>query len=152
MQGSTCVYSRKVEHVYQLVMQTIDFLTNKQQTSALKAANRGREDDDVPSGDVSQNILLCSVTHDSSWSVDSVATFADGDVPLPCNAPVTVYGDVKHYHLMCKLDEASSFTFLQYLDRWGSEATPVRRWAVLVHFGRRVRRAHWRTRMTAGSL
>ncbi|CAM9836427.1 unnamed protein product, partial [Hapterophycus canaliculatus] len=31
IQGSTCVYSRKVEHVYQLVLRTIDFLTQQKQ-------------------------------------------------------------------------------------------------------------------------
>lgn len=45
VQGSTCVYSRKVEHVYQLVLRTIEFLTEqKQGTNGAKQTQNAEED------------------------------------------------------------------------------------------------------------
>lgn len=48
LQGSTCVYSRKVEHVYQLVLRTIEFLTEQRQqkqAGASKGPKNGDSDD-----------------------------------------------------------------------------------------------------------
>ncbi|CAM9162341.1 unnamed protein product [Pylaiella littoralis] len=47
IQGSTCVYSRKVEHVYQLVLQTIDFLTQQKQQKDANASKGNSGDDDI---------------------------------------------------------------------------------------------------------
>ncbi|CAM9100993.1 unnamed protein product [Ectocarpus sp. 6 AP-2014] len=47
IQGSTCVYSRKVEHVYQLVQRTIDFLTQQKQQNNNNAAKSKSGDGDV---------------------------------------------------------------------------------------------------------
>ncbi|CAN0463858.1 unnamed protein product, partial [Ectocarpus sp. 8 AP-2014] len=47
IQGSTCVYSRKVEHVYQLVQRTIDFLTQQKQQNNSNAAKSKSGDGDV---------------------------------------------------------------------------------------------------------
>ncbi len=49
------MYSRKVEHVYQLVQRTIDFLTQQKQQKANAAANtskgkNGEDDDDMTAG------------------------------------------------------------------------------------------------------
>ena len=52
LQGSTSVYSRKVEHVYQLVQSTIDFLTQqKQQKNANANASKSKNGDDDMAGD-----------------------------------------------------------------------------------------------------
>ncbi|CAN0212664.1 unnamed protein product, partial [Laminaria digitata] len=45
-QGSTSVYSRKVEHVYQLVLRTIDFLTQQRTRQSANAGNAKSGDDD----------------------------------------------------------------------------------------------------------
>eukprot|EP00903_Cladosiphon_okamuranus_P019919 g18306.t1 len=51
IQGSTSVYSRKVEHVYQLVQSTIDFLTQQKQQKSANAntskSKNGDDDDDM---------------------------------------------------------------------------------------------------------
>ena len=52
LQGSTSVYSRKVEHVYQLVQSTIDFLTQqKQQKNANANASKSKNGDDDTGGE-----------------------------------------------------------------------------------------------------
>eukprot|EP00752_Nemacystus_decipiens_P010040 g8953.t1 len=52
IQGSTSVYSRKVEHVYQLVQSTIDFLTQqKQQKSANAHASKSEDGHDDMGGE-----------------------------------------------------------------------------------------------------
>lgn len=52
LQGSTSVYSRKVEHVYQLVQSTIDFLTQqKQQKNANANGSKSKNGDDDTAGD-----------------------------------------------------------------------------------------------------
>ena len=60
-QGSTCVYSRKVEHVHQLVLRTIDFLTQqKQQQQNRGGGGDGSKGDDVSGeGDVSEQEYFC---------------------------------------------------------------------------------------------
>ncbi|CAM9486123.1 unnamed protein product [Choristocarpus tenellus] len=60
IQGSTSVYSRKVEHVYQLVLQTIDFLTQQSHTSNSGKAGKGGDDHD-PSVEETAFLLLDDV-------------------------------------------------------------------------------------------
>ncbi|KAG5185275.1 hypothetical protein JKP88DRAFT_312427 [Tribonema minus] len=50
IQGSTCIYSRKVEHLYALVLQTIDHLTNQHRARAGGAAKDGGEGDEEGDG------------------------------------------------------------------------------------------------------
>ena len=51
-QGSTSVYSRKVEHVYQLVLRTIDFLTQQKSRESANAHNAESGDDNDAGGEV----------------------------------------------------------------------------------------------------
>lgn len=58
LQGSTSVYSRKVEHVYQLVQSTIDFLTQqKQQKNANAGASKNKNGDDDMAGEVIRSLV-----------------------------------------------------------------------------------------------
>lgn len=52
VQGSTSVYSRKVEHVYQLVLRTIEFLTQQRTHQSANAHNAKDGDDDDAGGEV----------------------------------------------------------------------------------------------------
>lgn len=56
LQGSTCVYSRKVEHVYQLVLRTIDFLTQQKQQKDANAKKSKNGDDDIAGEEVGHEI------------------------------------------------------------------------------------------------
>lgn len=49
VQGSTCVYSRKVEHVYQLVLRTIEFLTEQKQGNNGAKQSQNTEEDGTQS-------------------------------------------------------------------------------------------------------
>lgn len=46
------MYSRKVEHVYQLVQSTIDFLTQQKQQKNANASRSKNGDDDMAEGEV----------------------------------------------------------------------------------------------------
>ena len=52
VQGSTSVYSRKVEHVYQLVLRTIEFLTQQRTHQSANAHNAKDGEDDDAGGEV----------------------------------------------------------------------------------------------------
>lgn len=60
IQGSTAVYSKKVEYLHQLVLQSLEFITNKKSTSATQAKNAKQtiEDDDVLFLDNDASFLL----------------------------------------------------------------------------------------------
>ncbi|CAB1110484.1 unnamed protein product [Ectocarpus sp. CCAP 1310/34] len=80
IQGSTCVYSRKVEHVYQLVQRTIDFLTQQnQQNNSNAAKSKGGDgdvgDDSIVGGDVrtSGTLLIEGGALDESLFAHDVA-------------------------------------------------------------------------------
>jgi len=61
------VYSRKVEHVYQLVQRTIDFLTQQKQQKAnhnhanASKGKNGDDDDIAAGGEVGRYVRLMSV-------------------------------------------------------------------------------------------
>lgn len=57
-QGSTSVYSRKVEHVYQLVLRTIDFLAEQKQQK--NAASKGKNGDDDATGEEVTKENICT--------------------------------------------------------------------------------------------
>jgi Condensin II complex subunit CAP-H2 or CNDH2, N-terminal len=44
IQGSTCIYSRKVEHLYALVLQTIEHLTNQNHAWNSSSSGKGGEE------------------------------------------------------------------------------------------------------------
>lgn len=52
VQGSTSVYSRKVEHVYQLVLRTIEFLTQQRTHQSANSGNAKSGDDNDAGGEV----------------------------------------------------------------------------------------------------
>lgn len=77
LQGSTCVYSRKVEHVYQLVLRTIEFLTEQRQQKQANAstANKNGDADDIVGGEVRlwyvcSEVVEMEFKHDSSVSCE----------------------------------------------------------------------------------
>ena len=63
IQGSTAVYSKKVEYLHQLVLQSLEFITNKKTTNTIggqSKANRSsaEEDDDLLVFDTEASFLL----------------------------------------------------------------------------------------------
>lgn len=60
IQGSTAVYSKKVEYLHQLVLQSLEFITNKKTTSgtAQSKATKAIDDDDILFLDNDSSFLL----------------------------------------------------------------------------------------------
>jgi len=61
IQGSTAVYSKKVEYLHQLVLQSLEFITNKKSstvTTAQGKASKSIEDDDILFLDNDASFLL----------------------------------------------------------------------------------------------
>ncbi len=61
IQGSTAVYSKKVEYLYQLVLQSLEFITNKKSstvTTTQGKASKSIEDDDILFLDNDASFLL----------------------------------------------------------------------------------------------
>lgn len=61
IQGSTAVYSKKVEYLHQLVLQSLEFITNKKSNSTSTAqgkASKSVEDDDILFLDNDASFLL----------------------------------------------------------------------------------------------
>lgn len=52
------MYSRKVEHVYQLVLRTIEFLTQQKQQKSANGSKVNSGDADISGGEVGHTILL----------------------------------------------------------------------------------------------
>eukprot|EP00904_Undaria_pinnatifida_P006593 jgi/Undpi1/3063/HiC_scaffold_15.g06439.m1 len=71
IQGSTSVYSRKVEHVYQLVLRTIDFLTQQKdkQDAKARSGNSG-DDNDISTGGEDMMFFLWT----TFWKRGSIST------------------------------------------------------------------------------
>ena len=57
IQGSTAVYSRKVEHLHQLVLQSIEYINNKKNHSNNKAVNNPGDKNNKSGNNRSENIF-----------------------------------------------------------------------------------------------
>ncbi|XP_059672888.1 condensin-2 complex subunit H2 [Gavia stellata] len=66
IQGSACVYSRKVEYLYSLVYQTLDFISNKKREKQPSSVGQDGEDADVSFGAEEEEFLSLDDIRDSS--------------------------------------------------------------------------------------
>ncbi|NXX60039.1 CNDH2 protein, partial [Scopus umbretta] len=66
IQGSACIYSRKVEYLYSLVYQTLDFISNKKREKQPSSVGQDNEDADASFGDEEEEFLSLDDISDSS--------------------------------------------------------------------------------------
>ncbi|XP_010292530.1 PREDICTED: condensin-2 complex subunit H2, partial [Phaethon lepturus] len=71
IQGSACIYSRKVEYLYSLVHQTLDFISNKKREKQPSSLGQDGKDADVSFGPEKEEFLsLDDIRDDSQASMD----------------------------------------------------------------------------------
>ncbi|NWX42515.1 CNDH2 protein, partial [Steatornis caripensis] len=66
IQGSACIYSRKVEYLYSLVYQTLDFISNKKREKQPSSVGQDGKDADASFGEEEEEFLSLDDIRDSS--------------------------------------------------------------------------------------
>lgn len=106
IQGSAAVYSKKVEYLYQLVVQSIEFMTKKKSAVLTGTGRKGDDssiDEDVLNFGSDPDFLLLDHVIEEGTNIDmkipaggQASRLSSDSVPSPCPLPLTAMTDPAH--------------------------------------------------------